>query len=180
METLTQAQEILGVIAQLALAIIGFSGIVAVLGQRNDGSWTASDLGRMGIMLMAGFRALFAALLPFAFLYFDLSENIVWAASSGIVGVTTVVILFFLVRQVAPTVVADSHHKPWFQRAAIVLSICSAVINLLNAAGVYFQQTFAPYLLSLLLTLAIACMYFVRLIQTAMSKVVVQAGSDDQ
>ena len=48
-----EAENVLILFAELAIAIVGFSGIVAVLGQRAFGSWSKSDIGRMGVMLVA-------------------------------------------------------------------------------------------------------------------------------
>ena len=162
-------QEILGVVAQLALAIVGFSGIVAVLGQRAAGSWTASDMGRMGVMLTAAFRTLFASLLPLVFLHFQLPDRLVWAWSSGIIGTVALVLLIAMIR-IAPSVTADVHHNPNFQRFAFSLSFIGVAVNLLNAADVVFHRSFGAYLFALLISFGVSCMYFVRLIQTAMGR----------
>ena len=47
------------------------------------------------------------------------------------------------------------------------------MINVLNSVGVVFDQTYGPYLLSLMIGFGISCMYFIRLIYTAMRKIVI-------
>ena len=165
-----EPENILILFAELAIAIVGFSGIVAVLGQRAIGSWSASDIGRIGVMLVAAFRTLFAALLPFVFISFLLSDHQVWMYSSGIVGIVGAGLMIMLL-SVAPSVTADRYHRAWFQRSAAILSLVGIGINLMNAGGIVFDRTFGPYLLSLMIGFTVSCMYFVRSIQTAMMKV---------
>lgn len=61
-------------LANIVLVMIGLSGIVAILGRRMHGEWTVGDIKRLSLMLISGFRLIFAALLPpsrFSFIFGD-------------------------------------------------------------------------------------------------------------
>jgi len=71
-------------VANLALVALGFTGVVAFIGRRAHGEWSGGDLRRTTLMITAGLRLLFAALLPLVFIYFELADKTVWVVSSAI------------------------------------------------------------------------------------------------
>ena len=78
-----EAETILGVFAQLAVFIVGLSGIVAVVGSRATGVWQIADHSRMWSMMASGFALLFQAIFPFILHYFSLTSQGVWVWSSA-------------------------------------------------------------------------------------------------
>ena len=76
------ADETLGVIAQLALGISGFSG-VAIVFTRRPGRLSGLEKYRIVIVLANGFAALFLALLPIVLHGFEVAEATIWRASSA-------------------------------------------------------------------------------------------------
>ena len=55
-------EEALWEFANLSLVVLGFSGVVAVLGRRALGEWTQGDVKRLNLMGIAGLRLLIAGL----------------------------------------------------------------------------------------------------------------------
>ncbi len=152
-------------IAELTLVVVGFSGIVAALGNRGTGNWTGEDISRMSVMIVTAFRTLLAALLPIVFIHFEMPDDAVWAWSSGIFGVFGIALTVVMLR-IARRVKRDQHHSSIVQFSAIALSIIGIGINLLNAAGIVFDRSFGAYFLTLVLGFSVTCMYFIRMIQT--------------
>lgn len=173
-----EQQALLNEIAQLALAVVGFSGIVVVLGQRSVGSWSKADIGRMSVMMTTAFRTLFAALFPLVLIQFGLADAIVWGWSSGIVALIGIFAIVRIARY-ARSIDADEHHIPWLQTTMLFLSFISIVINVLNAAGIVFDRSFGPYFLTLMIAFGMSCIYFVRLVQTAIANRVAEPTGDD-
>ena len=58
------SQEFLTAIAEIAIGLIGFSGIVTVLGQRAQGTWSAEDFLQLRTQVEPSVVALFGSLLP--------------------------------------------------------------------------------------------------------------------
>jgi len=44
------------------------------------------------------------------------------------------------------------------------LQVAASVVLILNATGIGFRETFAPYLLAMSLVLALSCLAFIRLL----------------
>ena len=156
--------ETLYVIAEIAIAMAGFGGVVAGLGYRVTGAW--SDLDRQRLFMIA-FRSLiivFACLVPFVLHHGGAGDLNVWRISSAVLGVA---ILSNLVR----TLFIVFPLSPGVSRVALLLAIPALVVTCLvlaaNAFGQFGDGAFAAYLLSLLLALFDVSVYFIRMIQTA-------------
>ena len=178
MASLTMPVESLWTVAEFSLVIIGFSGIVAVMGRRATDGWTSEDLSRMAIMLISGFRTMFASIFPIVLINFEVAEKTVWPLSSGIIG-TLYLILTIVLLRVARNVARDKKHSSYFQNIVVTLSFVAISINLLNAAGIVFHQSFGAYFLTVIIGFAVTCAYFVRLIQTELlSEIWEKAGHE--
>jgi hypothetical protein len=84
--------EILTTIAQLAVGVIGFSGIAIAL-NRHPGRLNDWEAFRVLILFANGFAATFLSLVPFAFFYLDWSDATVWRVSSGLCALFEIVFL---------------------------------------------------------------------------------------
>lgn len=76
----------LHVIAQVAIALIGFTGIVISLGERARDSWTAEVKLRLYTMLYPSMTALFCSFVPLILVYFITDIETCWRLSNGILG----------------------------------------------------------------------------------------------
>jgi hypothetical protein len=79
-------QEALSGSMEVAIAIAGFSGIVAVFGRRSDGLLRTVDQLRLHVLLTASAIALLLSIAPFIVLDTGVSESLFWRVGSGIQG----------------------------------------------------------------------------------------------
>ena len=164
-----EAEPILGVFAQLAVVIVGLSGIAGVVGSRASGNWQIADYYRFWIMMASGFVLLFQALFPIVLHYFSLTPRAVWGWSSAAVALMVCGQLYWRFANYK-----QAHSDPRFITSTwwlgTTLQSAAAIILILNAAGLGFKGTFAPYLLAMSLTLALSCLTFIRLLIVALPR----------
>ena len=164
-----EAEPILGVYAQLAVFIVGLSGIAGVVGHRATGNWQIADYYRFWTMMASGFLLLFQALFPILLHYFSPTSEAVWGWSSAAVAL---IVFGQLSWRFANH--KRQHADPKFSLfvwwLGTALQIAIAIILTLNAAGLGFKGTFPPYLLAMFLTLAQSCMAFIRLLVVALPR----------
>ena len=164
-----EAGAILGVFAQLAVVIVGLSGIVAVAGSRATGNWQIADYYRFWSMMASGFSLLFQSILPMILHHFSLTSQSVWVWSGAAAALLVCGQLYWRwggYRQ--------AHQDPkfnmylwWFNNA---LQGTAAVILVLNSVGLVFRGTFAPYLLAMSLMLTHSFSAFIRLLVVALPR----------
>ncbi len=159
-----EAEPILGVYAQLAVLIVGLSGIVGVAGNRATGNWQIADYPRFWTMMASGFSLLFQAIFPIILLHFSLTPHAVWVWSSATAALIVCGQLYWRWAHVDPRF---NVFLWWFNH---ILQIAVIVILILNALSLGFKGTFAPYLLAMSLVLAQSCMQFVRLLIVALPR----------
>src|SRR5438552_1299484 len=75
--------EILTTIAQLGVAVTGFSGI-AIAFNRQPGGLGGFEAFRVSILFANSLAAVFLSLIPFAFFYLGWSQEIIWRTASGL------------------------------------------------------------------------------------------------
>ena len=78
--------DTLHTIAQVAVTIIGFSGIVVVFGERAVSAWTAEDRLRIFALIMPTLTAFFCSFVPILIASFSLSADVVWRSSNAVLG----------------------------------------------------------------------------------------------
>jgi hypothetical protein len=128
--------EILTTIAQLGVAVTGFSGI-AIAFNRQPGRLSEVEAFRVSILFANGFAAVFLSLLPFAFFYLGWSEAVIWRTASAFAALFEVA---FIASHFAPTRRFLREHRALFNLAHLLFTLCGHVINtiaqLLNALGI--------------------------------------------
>ena len=79
--------DTLHTLAQIAVALMGFSGIVVVFGERTASKWTAEESMSLYALLAPGVTVLFCSFVPIL-LSAVLEEPVVsWRISNGVLGV---------------------------------------------------------------------------------------------
>lgn len=78
-------EELLFTIAEIAVALIGFSGVVTVLGHRGQGNWQAAEKVRLQAMVEPSIIALFGALSPATLGLILESGDSLWRLSNALV-----------------------------------------------------------------------------------------------
>ena len=154
-------ESALGSLIQVAIAIAGFSGIVAAVGRRSTGYWTDSDQLRLRILLTASGATLVFGFLPFVLVeLFELS--LVWRLASGVYAIYTVGIAIYRARQLSRSGIhpAAIGLRPW----SVLVQV--AITAMLVANTVWFAS-FSAYLLCVLWGLVVAFGAFVTLLVEA-------------
>jgi len=152
-----ESQEILQTISEVAVALAGFSGVVAVLGHRGRGDWTSAELLQLRTLVEPSLIALFGSFFPAVFRLAAQSEVLVWRLSNGALGLLGLAaVAAFIARSRFATTTTG-------QRALLVVSILATGAQLLAACGllVHYELIFV---LSLILALVIAAYNFLLLL----------------
>ena len=160
---------ILQLLAELAVAVLGFSGVVAVLGRRSSGEWTLVDRVRFFTMVRLTVSVLIFALLPFPLHSAGLTGETIWGWCSGIAALIVVLnlIVAFIDNAFARSVLTE----PGTSRLAIAYIFISAptaaALFAMNATGIGLQRSFTPYLVGTLLLFGAPVVLFIRLLHSA-------------
>ncbi len=160
--------EILQLLAELAVAVMGFSGIVAVLGRRSKGEWNRVDRIRFFSMVRLTISVLVLALLPFPFYFAGYTDETIWGLSSAIASL--VVVLNLVAAGIDGAFTRPVLAAPGTSRIAIFftfISAAAAVVFALNAVGIGLQRSFTPYLVAMLFLFGSPVVLFIRLLHTA-------------
>jgi hypothetical protein len=157
--------ESLTSIAEFAIALAGFSGIVVALGKQ-PGRWAAADRFRLLNVLVYAFTVGFMAYLPMGLAHAGLAGSLLWRVSSGgflcVLLIESVLFLSVIMRAVTDEVRIllnpIIYWTSWIFFAIVMLA------QLLNILGLGFQPQFAPYFLGLVLSLLAGSSQFVRIL----------------
>ena len=77
-----QGSDVLTVIAEIGVALAGFSGIVVALRQRSVESWSPPEILRLRFLVYSSVLIFLFALLPFAFHHLGAAPAVTWSVSS--------------------------------------------------------------------------------------------------
>ena len=78
--------ETLRTIAEIGIALAGFTGVVVVLGRRSRGDWSSLETLRLYILLATSLAAVFLSFVPILMLHGVASAEVAWRASNGVCG----------------------------------------------------------------------------------------------
>ncbi len=160
-------EEALLSIAEIAIAVIGFAGIVSALRPQSSPAADAMHSLRIRIMVEAS-----ASVMVFAFLPFVLSGIVeierIWAIGSGVIAATAPPHIYSVwARQRRLFGTALLRDTLLFDTFVMVLAIAVEVVLIANCGGWLFSPRFAAYLLGVLLPLGVAVAMFIRAIFAA-------------
>lgn len=166
-----EGASILELIAELAVALLGFSGIVVAIGGRLRGGFSAADRSRFVTMVLFGALVVVLALFPFALHHGGLDPDALWGWSSGVGAATCLFFNLAMRRATTDATVRIIWSDPTVSKAAVVIGVVSMWVSILvlvaNASGLILDRTFPPYLNSVLLLFGQSLFSFVRLLNTA-------------
>ena len=152
-------------IAELAIALAGFSGVVVVFGSRHDGSWHPGDKLRLGFLIESSLTAAGFALLALLLLYvFPDTPGTAWTGVSIFWSLYMLWSLYSSHRRIKLN--SKTHDDIDRFANGIVTTIFLALI-VLQVANVILFMAFAPILAALCFNIAGAAMQFARLINSA-------------
>ena len=156
-----EPSETLLTLAEIAVALAGFTGIVGALGQRSAGADRALGWLRLRAMLEVSLRNAAFAILPLPFLGFAGDETLVWRIASGAYLVTVVAYIVFRRTRSAGPAESSTLSGPFLSLLPVSLLACLA-----NVFGLAGPNAFSLYLLSLVLGLVTAGLLFLSVAAT--------------
>jgi hypothetical protein len=166
-----QGEAVLETIAEVSVALAGFTGVVAAFGQRGGERWSVTNVFRFTAMLGASFSALFYALFPFLLHHLGFSEITIWRLGSAAVALELVLLVG---GRLSPSLRKHFHevmNEASRALAVFVLALVTVVTvtQVLNAVGNFPERSFGAYLVGIAYFLFIASLMFVRLVLPSFS-----------
>jgi hypothetical protein len=156
-------QNALSTLAEVAIAITGFAGVVAVFGRRSSGHWSVFERTRLVALLGCSLAALLFCVLPFVVLSIPVSESSCWRSLSVLLAGVLTVFTAQVARVAIPALrVPRSEREVSLLLSAFFLTGDLLAIPLLLANA--FLGVVWPYLAAIIWVLARAAMVFVRMI----------------
>ena len=156
-EAQMQSQDILQMVSAAAVALAGFSGVVAVLGRRVSGDWTSQELLQLRTLVEPSLIALFGSFIPGIVQLVSSSESLTWRLSNGVLGLLGVAgVAAFISRSLSTRTTIG-------QRVLLTAAVTSVGAQLLAAAGVLTQYELI-FVVGLVLALVVAAHNFLLLL----------------
>jgi hypothetical protein len=154
-------------VAELALGISGFSGVVVALGT-SLGNWPEVDRLRLAALLAAGVGALFLVLIALLLIMLGIDADRVWRISSILMSVHGIGVMFTIVpRAWAITRTTTGMKSPYSVAVfiPIVITLCiNIIVQLMNATGILNGDPFGIFFAGLVILLLISGAQFLRLL----------------
>ncbi len=150
-------QATLTTIAEVSVALAGFTGIAAVLGSRRDQEWTPEERLRLRTLVETSLTALFLSFAPSVLGLIMTSDSAVWRLANLLLGT---IHLAFISRFFVRTKVA----KPTGGQLALLATGFSAILAHFLAAAGLLPWYVAIFILGLLQQVFVASFNFVLLI----------------
>ena len=149
--------SVLTSVIQVAIAIAGFSGIVAVLGRRSEGEWDANDRIRLQGLLLGSFATMLFAFLPYILLSAEIAQDLTWRVSSGVHAIVIGVVAIIRRRQL----VTASGRLSGSDAVALCVVAVVVPLQVVNSVAL---GTVWPYLTGIIGHLVLTFVLFVRLL----------------
>ena len=155
-----EAKAELLTIAQLAVTLIGFSGLIAIFRTRVTRRWVLRDFAAAAIVICAGGMALLYSLLPFVLVYAGMTNGTIWAITSVVfsIGLFTGALIFLVVsRRLSQG--GHPERMPYLNRITVSLTAAFGLALIANAFWVAAPRRPAVYLAALVFLLIIPVCY---------------------
>ena len=170
-------EDILLTLAEVSVALAGFSGVVAVFGRRDPGTWSFADRFRFFALVHTSLSSLLLCILPFGLLAFNIPEEAVWSALSALFVVYNAVVGFFTSRRF---LAASSSERAEFTSGVMpVMFAILAPILVLSIFNVAVGGTFGPFLVALIYLLVLSSFLFARMLVSAFGAEDAASDGDD-
>ena len=154
-------------IASVATAISGFSGVVAVFGERADGKWSSGERFRTTNMLILSLGACLLSFVPLTEELFQIPDQILWITASFFLGAfcafyfVYTIIMIRKLKLLRPGVLVEWVRVVYFNCLALAI-----VLQALNVAGVLVGRGAGPFVGGLIFMLIPAGLQFAFLVLT--------------
>jgi hypothetical protein len=153
-------EDILLTLAEVSVALAGFSGVVAVFGRRDPGTWSFADRFRFFALVHTSLSSLLLCILPFGLVVFDIP-----------------VVGFFTSRHF---LAASSSERAEFTSGVMPVTFAIlAPILVLSIYNVVVGGTFGPFLVALIYLLVQSSFLFARMLVSAFGAEDAASDGDD-
>jgi hypothetical protein len=156
-------EDLLQTLAELFIALVGFTGIVVALGRRGQGEWHPIERARLESLLGAGVSGIVFAIAPLVAASSGVSEALIWRTGNGVTPFLHVLGAARFMVEIGP--------RHWFDPGAerittVLVPIPAALILFQLAAALGFFSSLGPflYLAMLLWFLVVGLLQFVFLL----------------
>lgn len=156
----------LEIYSEIFIGFVGFSGVVAALGVRNDSVWSVVDKNRFILLIFASFFGVFFSLVPPIIQHYMVDQKTSWQLALFLmstfmfIAAHAVVYLFWR----TDTFTHPDFSKPFMSVAGAVLCIYSG-IAFLAALDIHFEASFGIYAIGLMCTMLISAGMFGLLVK---------------
>jgi len=155
-------ESALGSLIEVAIALVGFSGIVAAVGRRGAGHWSPVDQLRLRVLLTAAGAALAFAFLPF--LLIDVMDpSLVWRICSGLHATFIFGIVLYRFREVSVLGVIEAVGK----RATAFIFVGSSTVVMVSVSNALWFASSSLYVVAIVWHVVTAFLTFVALLLDA-------------
>jgi len=157
-------------IASVAIAISGFSGVVAVFGGRADGKWSPAERFRTTNMLILSLGACLLSFVPLIEESFQIPDQIFWiTASCFLFAFCTFYVIYTIIILRKPNLRRSGGLIMWVRVVYFVCLILASVLQALNVSGVLVKRSSGPFTGGLILMLIPAALQFSFLVLTPLT-----------
>ena len=161
-----QGSDVLTILAEIFVAFAGFTGIVATLGQRSQGTWRPVDVLRFQGLLATSLGGLVFSVVPFGLHYAGVASPVIWGSGSALMAVYLVWGFNKLLRAQANLQITDDpDYVPGVRLTLLIIAVPVVITQILNAIGLGLQHTFSGFLIGLIYALIMCCAMFVLLLR---------------
>jgi hypothetical protein len=156
--------ETFSLVAELAVAFVGFSGIVVALGRRQSGNLSPLERRRLGNLFAQAFAALITSLVVLTLLHAEVPEKAVWRFASAAWAFAAAIMLAQDWRRLRAL---GERERAQVDRRLLVAIYAGVVFTvLLQALNSVHLHALWPLLVAVSLNLLIAFQVFVLLLFT--------------
>ena len=157
-----EQEPLLLTIAQIAVTLAGFSGLVVAIRGASPESWHARDIWSLTWMFGSSFGALFLALLPLVLRSFGLNVETIWRIADLVMSIF--VLFFSAIMIIWGHRLTNAGFPPrvrFFPRVARVLLVATGICVGAAATGLFAELRAALFLVALVACLVIAALSLV-------------------
>jgi len=158
------------IVAELALGIAGFSGVVVALGSR-PGIWPRVDRLRLATLLATGLGALFLVLFAMMLILLEVDHDLVWRISSALMALHGLAMMITIVPGAWSITRNTTGMKSPYSVAVfiptVVLGAANILVQSMNAVGILSVDRFGIFFAGLVILLLNSGTQFVRLLFVA-------------
>jgi hypothetical protein len=157
-----QGEGFLLAIAQIAVTLAGFSGLVVAIRGAPPATWHPRDIWSLSWMFGTSLGALFMALLPLLLAFFRLPDGLVWTVASLVMGFFMIV--FGVAMALSGRRLTRLGHRPrvrYFPMAATFLLLMCGLLSGLGGAGIFPDARIGFFVLGLVACLLVSALSLV-------------------